>query len=124
MIERAVIQSGVRSVNINSTIGGKHVPTSRHYSKYGVDMDRVNGKRVNVPSNANAVLSLMQSVRAQPDADETYGPYMNKRRTVSGHPERLKDPYDVQSVGEDHIGHLHFSRIPKQDNSLILAPLN
>ena len=33
MVEAAVVQSGVSSVNINSTTGGEHAPDSRHAQK-------------------------------------------------------------------------------------------
>jgi hypothetical protein len=44
MIEKAVIKSGVKSVNINSTTGGKHAAASNHAKARAVDIDTVNGR--------------------------------------------------------------------------------
>ena len=75
MIASAVLQSGVNSVNINSSTGGRHVQDphhrSLHYDAQAVDMNRVNGERV---SRANPGLNLQNAFLTQPNIAEDYGP--------------------------------------------------
>jgi len=64
-VEGGIRESGVSSVNINSTTGGSHSATSRHGSGQAVDINRVNGKRVDDPSNAGAVGDLQSGLANQ-----------------------------------------------------------
>lgn len=71
MIAAGVLQSGVRSVNINSSTGGKHGDRSLHYRHQAMDMNRVNGQRV---SGTNPGIELQDAFLAQPNIAEDYGP--------------------------------------------------
>ncbi|RAO75187.1 RHS repeat domain-containing protein [Dyella jiangningensis] len=106
MVEAAVIASGVSSVNINSTTGGQHAPTSRHAGGKAVDIDTVNGKTVRGQGQSKAVQSLQKAFEQQSNSRENFGPaVMEKTNAIGGKPEHFDDP----KVGEDHQGHIHES---------------
>lgn len=80
MIEEAVRTSGVNSVNINSTSGGTHSTTSRHYTLQGADINKINGKTVNQNEPNAAPISdvedLQEAFAQSPNIRENYGPVL------------------------------------------------
>ena len=106
MVEQAIMDSGVKSVNINSTVGGRHAldakHRSRHYDHAAIDENSVNGAHVG-PGNP-ASTSLQNAFARQSNIMENYGPASQTRVWRRG---GLAQP--VLSVAEDHEGHDHFS---------------
>ena len=109
MVEKAVIDSGVKSVNINSSTGGKHAPASNHAKGRAVDIDTVNGKSVRSQGASPAVKSLQSAFAASPDVRENFGPArMEKTSTPGG----AAQPFGNSKLTEDHEGHVHESSQP------------
>jgi len=109
MVEKAVIKSGVKSVNINSTTGGKHAATSNHAKGRAVDIDIVNGTSVRSQGASPAVKSLQSAFAASPDVRENFGPArMEKTSTPGGGAQ----PFGNSKLTEDHEGHVHESSQP------------
>ena len=101
MIEAIIARSGVDSININSTSGGKHSKQSRHYSGKDVDINKVNGSKVKL-SNKGAV-AIQNAASEQSNIRENFGPASNEK-TVKG------ETVDYTSrVGSDHRTHIHIS---------------
>jgi hypothetical protein len=104
MVESAVINSGVQSVNINSTTGGKHAPTSNHPRGRAVDINRVNGQRVDNPANRTAVNAVQNAFRNEPNIRENFGPVFTEKTLTPG-----AAPVPWPRVREDHQNHIHES---------------
>jgi uncharacterized protein RhaS with RHS repeats len=104
MVEGAIISSGVKSVNINSTTGGHHTTHSYHYRKQAVDINRVNGQRVSDPASRGAVQNLQNAFSRDPNSAENFGPAGTSRVYEPGGP-----AIPVPSVQEDHNNHVHES---------------
>lgn len=104
MVESAVIDAGVRTVNINSTTGG-HVAPSNHVYGRATDINRVNGQRADSLSAAAAVLSIQNAAAFQPNIRENFGPAYNQRAPYLG-----SEPIPVtsQRLIEMHRNHIHF----------------
>ncbi len=106
MVEEIVVSSGVASVNINSTTGGNHSPTSRHASGRAVDINRVNGDRVDSPSAAPGVAAIQRAARANPNTRENYGPStLEKTTSPGGAPNTIVNP----ALQRQHRNHIHLS---------------
>ncbi len=104
MVEGAISKAGVQSVNINSTTGGTHGARSAHYSGRAVDINRVNGQRVN-PTNA-AAAGIQQAARQGGSVRENFGPtIMEKTTTPGGSPGAVTN----QSLIDAHQNHVHLS---------------
>ena len=73
MIEAVVRQVGM-TININSTTGGNHAPSSNHYRGKAVDIDRVDG--LPVSADSDAVERLQEAFRAHPNIREHFGPFI------------------------------------------------
>ena len=109
MVEKAVIKSGVKSVNINSTTGGKHAPASNHAKGRAVDIDTVNGTSVRSQGASPAVKSLQAAFAGSTDVRENFGPArMEKTSTPGG----AAQPFGNSKLTEDHEGHVHESSQP------------
>lgn len=104
MVESGVLNSGVQSVNINSTTGGKHAATSNHYRGKAVDINRVNGLRVDNPANRSAVTDVQNSFKSESNIRENFGPAFQEKTLVPG-----ATPVPWTQVGEDHQSHIHES---------------
>jgi RHS repeat-associated protein len=103
MTESALANSdGVSSVNINSTTGGQHSQTSLHYTGNAVDINRVNDKRVDDPSNSTAVGNLQDSVAKRTGVRENFGPTRNEKTNRQG---QSRAP--SSAVVKQHQNHLH-----------------
>ncbi len=90
LVENSIKESGVDTVNINSTTGGKHGKHSRHPGGKAVDIDTVNGK----PANANnpGVKKLQDAASNQQNIRENFGPASNTKTVITYDPkqERLE----------------------------------
>ncbi len=104
MVESAVINSGAQSVNVNSTSGGQHAPASNHDLGKAVDINRVNGQRVDNPANRSAVTDVQNSFRNEPNIRENFGPAFQEKTLTSG-----TTPVSWTQVGADHQNHIHES---------------
>ncbi len=104
MVESGVVNSGVQSVNINSTTGGRHAATSNHPRGKAVDINRVNGMRVGDPANRSAVTDVQKSFRSEPNVRENFGPAFQEKSLTSG-----ATPVPWTQVGEEHQNHIHES---------------
>ncbi|MDZ4261440.1 MAG: hypothetical protein U1B30_03800 [Pseudomonadota bacterium] len=104
MVEAAVIESGVDQVNINSTSGGGHSETSRHYQKKAVDINEVNGEKVLKQGSSPAVKDLQDAFSKEDNIRENFGPSENTKKTTPGGKEN-----QVPSVAKQHRNHIHVS---------------
>jgi len=104
MVEDAVKASGAQSININSTIGGKHAPSSRHYQHKAVDINKINGTAVHSPANAQNDRALQNAFGAERNIRENFGPTYQEKTSVPG---GSASPWP--GVGEDHQNHIHES---------------
>ncbi len=106
MVEHAVIASGVKSVNINSTTGGGHAPSSRHFQKKAVDINSVDGKSVSSQGDSSAVQALQNAFQAEPNSRENFGPAMMKKTLVPG---GKAQPFTNKNTAAHHRNHIHES---------------
>ena len=90
------------SININSTTGGLHSKTSFHYYGMAVDINLIDGKKINDPSNSNNVRRFQQAISQRPETGECFGPYINIRKTGK---KVTKKP----QMRAKHLNHLHIS---------------
>jgi RHS repeat-associated protein len=109
MVENAVVKSGVKSVNVNSTTGGKHGANSNHAKGRGVDIDTVNGTPVRSQGASPAVKSLQGAFAASPDLRENFGPARMEKTSTTGDSAKT---IPNSKLAEDHEGHLHVSSQP------------
>lgn len=104
MVEAAVTQAGVDSININSTTGGSHSQKSNHYKNRAVDINRVDGKKVD-KLNAGA-LRIQEAARDGAMAKENFGPNIVERTsTPGGNPVHFSN----KDVSRNHANHLHLA---------------
>ena len=118
MVAAAVIDSGLRSVNINSTTGGHEKnPRSAHHLGQAVDFNRVNGLNVGYqrpdgtryrnsdPAAVSASDTLQAALQRQPDIYEDYGPAFLHR---------MPGPQTVASafLANMHQNHVHGATRP------------
>jgi hypothetical protein len=109
MVAAAIVDSGLRSANINSTTGG-HAgsPNSRHNQGRAVDINRVNGMPVGRAGAANpdalwAATAFQDAFGRQPNIRENFGPAYQTKREAGGVPRPLPE------VRKGHQNHLHAS---------------
>lgn len=106
MVEATVIGSGVKSVNINSTTGGHAGTTSRHNSGKAVDINRINGQRVD-SATGSAVAGNLQGVAAQQsNIRENFGPAYTVKTVSPG-----SQPVTINNAAltRSHQNHVHLS---------------
>jgi RHS repeat-associated protein len=103
MVESAVVDSGVKSVNINSTTGGKHSKNSRHSKGQAVDINTVNGISVKEKKNEKAVKDLQTSFNEEKNIRENFGPLINTKTSASG------TRTDKPGMANSHQNHVHVS---------------
>ena len=109
MVEKAVVSSGVKSVNVNSTTGGKHAETSNHPRGQAVDINNVNGQSVRAQGASPAVKALQGAFAESPDIRENFGPAQREKTTVPG---GEASPFGSSKLQEDHESHVHVSSQP------------
>lgn len=108
LLEDVVRETGI-SINVNSTTTGHNSPknaTSRHNIYSGVDINRVNGMRVDDPRAQELVRRLQDAVARQAAINENFGPSRNERRFDNG--SNVQTP----NVARDHRDHIHVSVLP------------
>jgi RHS repeat-associated protein len=105
-VENAVAESGASSVNINSTKRDFNPaePNSLHPVSNAVDINRVNGKRVDDPTNIGAVTDLQNSIGNQPGTRSNFGPSQNTRTSVGG---TVTDKSGSAGIVNAHQNHVH-----------------
>jgi uncharacterized protein RhaS with RHS repeats len=99
MVEDAVTAAGF-GININSTTGGKHSPTSRHPKGLACDIDKVDGKIAN--ESNEAAKKLQEEFSKQSNIRENFGPHYNTK-TVN------KVVTQKPGVASKHKTHIHVS---------------
>jgi hypothetical protein len=104
LVEGAVVNSGVDSVNINSTTGGAHAKDSNHPKGKAVDINKVNGTSVKSQGASTAVSALQQAFGAEPNSRENFGPASQTKKLSSQAPAVAKP-----SVAAQHQDHIHES---------------
>ena len=105
MVEEALMDSSAQSININSTTGGNRRMPSRHAMSKAVDINRVDGGRVDDPNNADAVSDLQDSFAGHSNIRENYGPSINEK-TVNG---ITTDRSNNARIVALHRNHIHAS---------------
>lgn len=104
MIEKIMLRSGLSSVNINSTSGGTHDPSSRHFMRKAVDINRLNGVPVQSPMSVPAAAALQKAAANNSNIRENFGPTVNEK-TFS----RSQIPTPWPQVAPAHRDHIHLS---------------
>jgi uncharacterized protein RhaS with RHS repeats len=99
MIEKAVVDAGF-DININSTKGGTHSATSRHPLGMACDINEVDGKRVDDPTNMSPVKDLQDAFNRQPNIRENYGPFLNTKTETNG---TLTQRPNMAATHQNHI---------------------
>jgi RHS repeat-associated protein len=102
MIERAVAPAGL-DININSTRGGTHSPTSRHPRGMACDINEVDGKRVDDATNFVALRTLQDAFNLQPNIRENFGPAITTRTESNG------TVTPRPAMARTHQNHIHVS---------------
>jgi len=100
MIETVATETGL-SFNINSTRGGHHARTSRHYQGKACDINQINGRPVN-PQNPLAKV-LQDALQNQDDIRENFGPASVTKTLSNG------DVQNMPQVSSQHRTHIHVS---------------
>ncbi len=103
MIEKAVLASGVRTININSTTGGKHFPKSRHPSRMACDINVVERYSVSDPKARPLVEALQEAFNRQANIRENFGPVTNTKTESDGTVMPRPDQAPT------HLDHIHVS---------------
>jgi len=110
MVEDAIRDSGVDSVNINSTTGGIHGPSSRHPNGKAVDIDTVNGKPAD---SSNSGVAAVQGVAArQSNIRENYGPSRQEKTVRTFDPKtgaKGSSTSPKPNQAATHKRHIHLS---------------
>lgn len=101
LIEDAVTKTNL-SININSTTGGTHSTRSFHYHGMAVDINLINKKRIDDPSNLADVRKFQQVISQHPDVAECFGPFINIRK-------RGSKITQMPHLKMKHMNHLHIS---------------
>lgn len=101
MIEHVVRTTNL-SININSTTGGTHSKTSFHYYGMAVDINLINVKKIDDPTNSNNVKRVQQLLSQQADIGECFGPFINIRKKGTQITQKPQ-------MKAKHLNHLHIS---------------
>lgn len=103
MIAAGVVDSGVDSATTNGTTGGhRDYPNNRHNRAQAVNINRVDGARVN-PGSTPAV-RLQEAMSEQLTIRENFDPVSQTKTLGVG-----AEPAPWPSVRKGHQDHLHFS---------------
>jgi RHS repeat-associated protein len=100
MVEDVVVETGL-SININSTTGGKHSPSSRHPLGMAVDINRIGGKPVS--QVLDDTTRLQEAFNEHSHIRENFGPALNTKTLGDG--TRVEKP----GVKSAHKNHIHVS---------------
>ena len=97
-----VVRTTNLSININSTTGGTHSKTSFHYYGMAIDINLINGKKIDDPTNSANVKKVQQLLSLQADIGECFGPFINIRKKGT---KIIQKP----QMKAKHLNHLHIS---------------
>ncbi len=97
-----VVRTTNLSININSTTGGTHSKTSFHYYGMAIDINLINGKKIDDPTNSTNVKRAQQLLSLQADIGECFGPFINIRKKGT---QIIQKP----QMKAKHLNHLHIS---------------
>ena len=103
LLEKGAIDSGVDSLNVNSTTTGKHSSASFHFYAQAFDINKVNGIRVVEQGASPGVQALQSSFQNQATIAENFGPSANTRVRRDG--KLVQKPKQASA----HQNHLHVS---------------
>jgi hypothetical protein len=104
--------AGVKSVNISCTTNGAHAEGSAHYDGRAVDISRINGDRLDRPTDPATPqrIKVLQEVLAEKqregEIEENFGPQSQRER-------RGNTIYHVDGLAESHANHIHVT-VPKE----------
>lgn len=101
IIEHTVNITKLR-ININSSTGGNHSIRSFHYHGMAVDINLIDGKRVDDISNQTNVRNFQSVLAQHPKIAECFGPFINIRKRGL-----LVEKKPAMRL--THLNHLHIS---------------
>jgi hypothetical protein len=101
MVEHGVVDSGVRSVNLNSTTGGHPNSSGNHPPGKAVDINNIDGYRVKYRPDLAA--ALQDTFARQSNIRENFGPGYQRKTLALG-----EKPVPWPQVKEGHTDHDHF----------------
>ena len=107
-VEGAIRDSGVDSVNINSTTGGNRTG-GNHPLGQAVDINQVNGQSVLSQGASPAVTSLQDSFGQQSTVRENFGPSQNTISTKTYSNVAATTRQAGAGIVRQHQNHLHFA---------------
>ena len=110
MVEKAVLDAGVQSININSSTGGHGGKLSWHNSGHAVDINRVNGAKVS--SSNSAATRIQEAARAGGKVRENFGPNIMEKTSKSGGVPVQN--YGTTGLKREHQNHVHLSVQPSE----------
>ncbi len=90
------------SININSTTGGLHSKTSFHYHGMAIDINLIDGKKIDDPANFSNVQKFQLAASQHKDIGECFGPFINIRKRGN---KKTQKP----QMRTKHLNHLHIS---------------
>jgi RHS repeat-associated protein len=97
MIEEVVRETGL-SININSTTGGHS--SGPHTEGRAVDINRIDGMRVDNPQNIDNVMGLEQAIINHPNSNQVLGPALNVNKWYNA-------PQPSPTLIKQHTDHIH-----------------
>ncbi len=105
---QSAVASAGSKVNSNSTnrAAGCAEAPSNHCHKNAVDINKIDGMRVDDPRNLEKVERLQQEMQLDPRIRENYGPVLNLKTLRSG---LVQSKAHVRSIVEGHRDHVHVS---------------
>ncbi len=83
--------------------GGTHSPTSRHFHKKAVDINRVNGQSPFSESGKQSFGKLQRAFADEPNIRENFGPEINEKTVGAGTNTRTIQRDDQVKAHENHI---------------------
>lgn len=109
-----VKEAGVTSVNISCTTNGAHAEGSAHYDGRAVDISRINGDRLDHPTDpatrerAKVIQEVVEEKQREGKVVENFGPDRNNKVGKDGALEAQK-----QTIIATHKDHIHISNSNK-----------
>jgi hypothetical protein len=100
-------------ININSTTGGGRKPPSPHLHGRGLDVNRIDGMRVDDPAASKVVGEFQQEFFDNPNVTQVFGPVYNVE--ISGPPGQRVIRHLDRTIERDrrliegHTNHIHIT---------------
>lgn len=104
-------KAGITSVNISCTTNGRHAPGSAHYDGRAVDISRINGDRLDRPTDpatrkrTEVLQKVIEEKQKEGKVIQNFGP-VSQSITIQ------KKPVEVSGQASSHENHIHIA-IPK-----------